>query len=196
MPLSTSATGRTPGQETTRAPDTADHPAAGRALENPAMPTESAVLQVLLVEDDLADVALMESAFDDHRLPSELHHVADGEQALAFLYREEPYTDAPRPDLILLDLNMPRVDGRQALTLIKQDENLKSIPVIVFTTSSTDSDIMASYSRNANAYVTKPIDLDQFEYVVAEIRNFFGHTVTLPSRASDAARLEAGDDAN
>jgi CheY-like chemotaxis protein len=193
VPLSSSTTVRSPGLETTRAPETADRPAAGRPLENPAMPTESTVLQVLLVEDDLADVALMENAFEDHRLLSELHHVADGEQALAFLYREEPYTDAPRPDLILLDLNMPRVDGRQALTLIKQDENLRLIPVIIFTTSSTDSDIMASYTRNANAYVTKPIDLDHFEYVVAEIRNFFGHTATLPSRTSDAARLEADD---
>jgi CheY-like chemotaxis protein len=155
------------------------------------MPTESAMLRVLLVEDDLADVALMESVFDDHPLRSELHHVADGEQALAFLYREEPYTDAPRPDLILLDLNMPRVDGRQALTLIKQDDDLKTIPVVIFTTSSTDSDIMASYVRNANAYVTKPLDLDQYEYVVAKIRDFFGHIVTLPTRTADDPSPEA-----
>ncbi|GAA1558248.1 response regulator [Dactylosporangium maewongense] len=158
------------------------------------MPTERSVLQVLLVEDDPADVALMESVFEDHSIRSELHHVADGGEALAFLHREEPYTDAPRPDLILLDLNMPRVDGRQALTLIKQEDKLKSIPVIVFTTSSTESDIAASYSRNANAFVTKPIDLDQFERVVAEIRNFYGHTVTLPSRVSDVSRLDADDE--
>ncbi|MEV4141960.1 response regulator [Dactylosporangium sp. NPDC049742] len=158
------------------------------------MPTEPSVLQVLLVEDDPADVALMESVFEDHSIRSELHHVADGGEALAFLHREEPYTDAPRPDLILLDLNMPRVDGRQALTLIKQEDKLKSIPVIVFTTSSTESDIAASYSRNANAFVTKPIDLDQFEHVVAEIRNFYGHTVTLPSRVSDVSRLDADDE--
>jgi two-component system response regulator len=145
------------------------------------MSTDIRLLQVLLVEDDPADVALMENAFADHVVRSRLHHVADGEQALTFLRRQGGHRDAPRPDLILLDLNMPRVDGRQVLTEVKADDDLKAIPVIVFTTSATDSDIVSSYSAHANAYVTKPIDLDDFERVLAEIRNFFGGTVTLPT---------------
>jgi two-component system response regulator len=148
------------------------------------MTSDTQRLQVLLVEDDLADVALMENAFAEHVVRSQLHHVADGEQALAFLRRQDPYRDAPRPDLILLDLNMPRVDGRQVLTEVKADGDLKAIPVIVFTTSATDSDISSSYSAHANAYVTKPIDLDEFDRVLAEIRNFYGHTVTLPTRVT------------
>ncbi len=137
-------------------------------------------LCVLLVEDDAADVALMENAFADHPVTSDLHHVPDGAEALAFLRRDAAYADAPRPDLILLDLNMPRVDGRQVLGHIKADDNLKGIPVVVFTTSSTDSDVISSYGAHANAYVTKPIDLEEFERALAEIREFWGHTATLP----------------
>jgi CheY-like chemotaxis protein len=143
------------------------------------------LLQVLVVEDDAGDVALVESVFAEHRLPSTLHHVPDGGEALAFLNRDDPYQDAPRPDLILLDLNMPRVDGRQALVMIKSDDRFKSIPTIVFTTSSSDSDVSSSYNARANAYVSKPLDLDDFERVVTAIRNFYGHTVTLPRRPSD-----------
>ncbi|GAA4263817.1 response regulator [Dactylosporangium darangshiense] len=142
-------------------------------------------LQVLVVEDDLGDVALVESAFAEHSIASQLHHVADGGEALAFLRRENPYAAAPRPDLILLDLNLPRVDGRQALAEIKGDGNLKSIPTIVFTTSAADADVFACYSAHANAYVTKPINLDDYDRVVAEIRNFYGHTAVLPRRTSD-----------
>lgn len=142
------------------------------------------LLQVLLVEDDLGDVALVENAFAEHGIRSTLHHVPDGGEALAFLHREDPYFDVPRPDLILLDLNMPRVDGRQALVMIKSDDRFKSIPTIVFTTSASDSDISSSYNARANAYITKPIDLDDFERVIAEIRNFYGNTVVLPSRPS------------
>lgn len=152
------------------------------------MSTDVALLRVLVVEDDLGDVALVESAFAEHVVGTELHHVADGAQALAFLRRREPYADAPRPDLILLDLNMPGVDGRQVLAGIKTDESLKAIPVVVFTTSATPDDITSSYTGHANAYVTKPIDLDDFDRVVAEIRNFYGHTVTLPRRGSDTTR--------
>ncbi|GAB3835040.1 response regulator [Dactylosporangium cerinum] len=143
------------------------------------------LLQVLVVEDDAGDVALVESVFAEHSLPSSLHHVPDGGEALAFLNRDDPYQDAPRPDLILLDLNMPRVDGRQALVMIKSDDRFKSIPTIVFTTSSSDSDVSSSYNARANAYVSKPLDLDDFERVIMAIRNFYGHTVTLPSRPSD-----------
>ena len=147
----------------------------------------TSLLQVLLVEDDLGDAALLADAFDGHDMPSRLHHVTDGAEALAFLRRENPYRDAVRPDLILLDLNMPRVDGRQVLAEVKNDDDLKSIPVIVLTTSAADTDIMDSYTAHANAYITKPIDLFDFDHVVITIRNFYGHTVTLPGRSSDAA---------
>ncbi|GIF26958.1 two-component system response regulator [Actinoplanes tereljensis] len=142
-------------------------------------------LQVLVVEDDLGDVALVESAFAEHSIPSVLHHVADGAEALAFLHREEPYRDAPRPDLILLDLNMPRVDGRQVLASIKGDDDLGSIPTVVFTTSAAEEDVFSSYNARANAYVTKPLNLDDYDRVLVAIRNFFGHTAALPRRASD-----------
>ena len=151
------------------------------------MNTGLSLLQVLIVEDDLGDVALMENAFSDHSIPSTLHHVGDGAEALAFLRRESPYSDAPRPDPILLDLNMPRVDGRQVLTAIKADDDLKSIPAIVFTTSSATGDITSSYGAHANAYVTKPTDLDDYDRAVIAIRNFFGHTAVLPHRDSDEA---------
>lgn len=150
------------------------------------MKPDPPLLQVLVVEDDLGDVALVESAFAEHSVGSQLHHVTDGGEALAFLRREAPYGDAPRPDLIMLDLNMPRVDGRQALIEIKSDENLKSIPTIVFTTSAADSDVFASYAAHANAYVTKPINLDDYDRVIMEIRNFYGHTAALPRRPSEA----------
>jgi CheY-like chemotaxis protein len=149
------------------------------------MSTDLPLLQVLVVEDDLGDVALVESAFADHNIPSALHHVGDGAEAVAFLRRADPFGDAPRPDLILLDLNMPRVDGRQALTEIKSDHDLGGIPTIVFTTSAADSDVTSSYDDHANAYVTEPINLDDYERVVIEIRNFYGHTAALPRRASD-----------
>ena len=116
-----------------------------------------------------------------------MHHVVDGAEALAFLRREDPYGDAPRPDLILLDLNMPRVDGRQVLAEVKADDDLKAIPVVVLTTSAADTDIAASYTAHANAYVTKPVDLDDFDRVVSEIRNFYGRTVALPGRGADVA---------
>ena len=152
------------------------------------------LLQVLIVEDDLGDVALVQSAFAEHSADSRLHHVADsrlhhvadGGEALAFLRRQPPYADAPRPDLIMLDLNMPRVDGRQALTAIKADDDLKSIPTIVFTTSAAADDVAASYTAHANAYVTKPINLDDYDRVVMQIRNFYCHTAALPSRLPEA----------
>ncbi|WP_433221750.1 response regulator [Dactylosporangium sp. CS-047395] len=149
------------------------------------METDRSLLQVLVVEDDPGDVALIESAFDEHSIRSTLHHVTDGGEALAFLNHDDPYGDAPRPDLILLDLNMPRVDGRQALVMIKTDARFKAIPTIVFTTSSADADITASYDAQANAYVTKPINLDDYDRVIITIRNFYGHTVALPRRTPD-----------
>jgi two-component system response regulator len=147
-----------------------------------------ALLQVLVVEDDPGDVALVEASFAEHDVGTQLHHVDDGAEALAFLRREGSYADAPRPDLILLDLNMPRVDGRQVLAEVKADADLKSIPVVVFTTSAAADDVQDSYGAHANAYVTKPIDLDDFDRVVAAIRNFYGHTVTLSRRTSGDTR--------
>lgn len=149
------------------------------------MSSSRSLLQVLVVDDDLGDLALIENSFADHSVLSDLHHVADGADALAFLRREGPFTEAPRPDLVLLDLNMPRVDGRQVLNEIKSDDRLRAIPTIVFTTSSSLSDVAASYTAHANAYVTKPMDLDDYDRVVIEIRNFYGHTATLPRRPSD-----------
>ncbi|MEV4511230.1 response regulator [Dactylosporangium sp. NPDC049525] len=149
------------------------------------MEADERLLQVLVVEDDPGDVALVESAFDEHSIRSALHHVPDGGEALAFLNRDDPYGDAPRPDLILLDLNMPRVDGRQALVMIKTDDRFKSIPTIVFTTSSSDSDVTSAYDARANAYVTKPIDLDDYDRVISKIHDFYGHAVALPGQPSE-----------
>jgi two-component system response regulator len=149
------------------------------------MDADRQLLQVLVVEDDPGDVALVESAFAEHSIRSALHHVGDGGEALAFLHRDAPYGDAPRPDLILLDLNMPRVDGRQALVMIKTDARFRSIPTIVFTTSSSDSDVTSSYNAQANAYVTKPLNLDDYERVINEIRNFYGETVALPRHPAE-----------
>jgi CheY-like chemotaxis protein len=150
--------------------------------------TVSATLRVLVVEDDLGDVALVEGAFAEHLIATDLRHAANGAEALAYLRAEGSYAGAPRPDLILLDLNMPRLDGRQLLQMIKTDALWKTILMVVFTTSSTPADIATSYRPHANAYVTKPIDLDDFDRVMAAIRNFYGHTVTLPCRTPDATR--------
>ena len=137
-------------------------------------------LQVLVVEDDLGDVALVEGAFAEHSVASDLHHVADGAEALAFLRREAPYGEAPRPDLILLDLNMPRMDGRETLAAIKTDEQFKAIPVVILTTSGAAPDIAASYQQRANAYVTKPFGLDDFEATVRQIDRFYREVASLP----------------
>ncbi|MDG4751591.1 response regulator [Micromonospora sp. WMMD718] len=141
---------------------------------------------MLLVEDDPADVALIEDTFATHALAVELHHVPDGVAAMAFLRREGRYADASRPELILLDLNMPRMSGREVLTAIKADPWLKTIPVVVFTTSTVDTDVLASYTAHANAYVTKPIDLDDFERVVGQIYRFYGRTARLPAEPGAA----------
>nr|WP_204342509.1 response regulator [Micromonospora terminaliae] len=137
-------------------------------------------MRVLLVEDDPADVALIEEALDAHALPTTLRHVPDGVEAMAFLRHQGQYADAPRPELILLDLNMPRMNGREVLAAVKADPWLQSIPVVVFTTSSIDADVLASYTAHANAYISKPIDMDDFERVVGQIHRFYGRTATLP----------------
>ncbi|MEV4131519.1 response regulator [Dactylosporangium sp. NPDC049742] len=147
-------------------------------------PRESSLpIEVLLVEDDPGDVLMTQEAFEEHKVRNKLNVVQDGEEALAYLRREGPHADAPRPDLILLDLNLPRVDGRQVLQAIKEDPDLRRIPVVVLTTSQADEDILRSYSLHANAYVTKPVDFDSFIAVVRQIDEFFVSVVKLPPRS-------------
>lgn len=138
------------------------------------------VVDVLLVEDDPGDVLMTREAFEHHKLRNKLHVVADGVEALQFLHREGEYADAPRPGLILLDLNLPRKDGREVLADIKSDESLRSIPVVVLTTSEAEEDILRSYDLHANAYVTKPVDFDRFIDVIQQIDDFFVTVVKLP----------------
>lgn len=140
-------------------------------------------IEVLLVEDDPGDELMTREAFEDNKIRNTLHVVRDGEEALDFLYRRGAHTGAPRPDLILLDLNLPKYDGRRVLEKIKQDPELALIPVVVLTTSSAEEDILRSYKLHANAYVTKPVDLDQFIAAVRQIDDFFVTVVRLPGRA-------------
>ncbi|CRK53524.1 Response regulator rcp1 [Rhodococcus sp. RD6.2] len=139
-------------------------------------------IDVLLVEDDPGDVLMTQEAFEFNKVGNTLHVVRDGEQALDFLYRKGDYADAVRPDLILLDLNLPKYDGRQVLEKIKSDPELVDIPVVILTTSGAEEDIVRSYKLHANAYVTKPVDLDQFIAAIRQIDNFFVQVVRLPSR--------------
>jgi CheY-like chemotaxis protein len=138
------------------------------------------VVDVLLVEDDPGDVLMTREALEEHKLRNTLHVVDDGVEAVAFLRREGRYADAPRPGLILLDLNLPRKDGREVLAEIKADESLRAIPVVVLTTSEAEEDVLRSYDLHANAYVTKPVDFERFITVVQQIDDFFVTVVKLP----------------
>ncbi|MCI4042272.1 response regulator [Streptomyces sp. TRM75563] len=140
-------------------------------------------IEVLLVEDDPGDELMTREAFEDNKIRNTLHVVRDGQEALDFLYRRGEHAEAPRPDLVLLDLNLPKYDGRQVLEQIKGDPELSLIPVVVLTTSSAEEDILRSYKLHANAYVTKPVDLDQFIAAVRQIDEFFVTVVRLPGRA-------------
>ncbi|TNY35155.1 response regulator [Thermomonospora catenispora] len=137
-------------------------------------------IEVLLVEDDPGDVLLTREAFEDNKVGNNLNVVSDGEEAMAYLRRQGKYADARRPDLILLDLNLPRKDGREVLSEVKADPDLRSIPVVVLTTSEADEDILRSYHLHANAYVTKPVDFERFIEVVRQIDDFFVTVVKLP----------------
>ena len=137
-------------------------------------------IEVLLVEDDPGDVLMTQEAFEEHKVRNRLTVVSDGAEALAYLRREGEFAEAVRPDLILLDLNLPRRDGREVLAEIKKDEDLGRIPVVVLTTSSADEDILRSYQLHANAYVTKPTDIDGLTAVVRCIERFFGRVVQAP----------------
>jgi CheY-like chemotaxis protein len=137
---------------------------------------------VLLVEDNPSDVYLTQVAFGRSRAESQIHVVEDGIQAMAFLRRELPYSEAPRPDLVLLDLNLPRKDGHRVLEEMKADPDLCVIPVIVLTTSTAEADISRCYESHANCYISKPVDFDEFERVVQEIESFWFRCATLPRR--------------
>ncbi|WP_275410061.1 response regulator [Actinoplanes campanulatus] len=133
------------------------------------------------MDDDDADAMMIEEALLAATVPPVVHRVADGAQALEYLRRESGHTGVPRPDLILLDLNMPRMGGREVLAVIKHDEELRSIPVVVLTTSDAVPDIVGSYTEHASAYVTKPMDLDSFETAVQQINHFYSDIATLPA---------------
>lgn len=137
---------------------------------------------VLLVEDDPGDVLMTKEALADAKMANELHVVSNGEEALDFVFQKGDYADAPRPGLILLDLNLPRVDGREVLARIKSDELLRRIPVVILTTSEAEEDILRSYDLHANAYVTKPVDFETFLKVVRQVDDFYINVVRLPPR--------------
>jgi CheY-like chemotaxis protein len=141
---------------------------AGRAVE------------ILLVEDDPGDELITREALQHNKFQNKLHVAHDGQEGLDFLYQRNGFEDAPRPDLILLDLNLPKYDGRQLLEKVKSDADLARIPIVVLTTSSAEEDIVRSYRLHANAYVSKPVDLDQFISAVRQIDEFFLQVVRLP----------------
>ena len=140
----------------------------------------SRTFEILLVEDNPGDVRLSRETLKDFKVLNHLSVVGDGVEAMAYLRREGKYVHASRPDLILLDLNLPRKDGREVLTEIKVDEHLKRIPVVILTTSSAEQDILNTYEHHANCYIKKPVDLDQFSAVVKSIEEFWFTTVQLP----------------
>ena len=143
----------------------------------------SDAIEILLVEDNPGDAELARQAMKDSKIRNNLHHVEDGDAALQFLRRLPPYENAPRPGLILLDLNLPGRDGREVLEEIKTDPSLKSIPVVILTTSSSDADILKSYELHANCFITKPIDFNQFVQVTRSIENFWLSIVMLPAES-------------
>ena len=145
--------------------------------------TNAAPIEVLLVEDSPGDVRLTREAFRDAKVHINLHVATDGTKAMAFLNREGEHAKAPRPDLVLLDLNLPKKDGREVLQEIKESHTLKSIPVVILTTSSSEADILKSYRLHANCYITKPVGLEGFLTVVKSIDNFWLSVVKLPHKA-------------
>jgi CheY-like chemotaxis protein len=142
----------------------------------------SKTIEILLVEDNPADIRLAQEAFKDAKVRNILHTVGDGVEAMAFLRRQGKYADVARPDLILLDLNLPKKDGREVLAEIKTDERLKLIPVVILTVSKDEEDILKTYNLHANCYITKPIDFEQFMKVVKSIEEFWLTIVKLPPK--------------
>jgi len=145
---------------------------------------ETRPIEILLVEDNPGDVRLTQEAFRDAKVRNEMVVVGDGLEAMAYLKQENKYAHATRPDLILLDLNLPRMNGFEVLDAIKADESLKRIPVVVLTTSQAEQDIIRSYDLHANAYVTKPVDLEQFIVAIHAIENFWLEIVKFPDGRS------------
>lgn len=135
--------------------------------------------EILLVEDNPADVRLTQEALRDAKVTNRLHVVGDGELAMAFLRRQPPYQDAPRPDIMLLDLNLPKMDGREVLNAVKSDPELRRIPVIILTTSSDERDIFSAYDNHANGYVTKPVEFNDFAAALQSIEGFWLTIVAL-----------------
>ena len=142
-------------------------------------------IEILMAEDNPGDVRLTMEALRDAKVMNRMNVVTDGVEAMAFLRRKGQYANAPRPDLILLDLNMPKKDGREVLAEIKDDPDLRRIPVVILTTSVAEKDILESYNLHANYYIAKPVDLDQFQAVVKSIEDFWLTIVRLPSNGSD-----------
>ncbi|MCZ3364298.1 MULTISPECIES: response regulator [Methanobacterium] len=138
-------------------------------------------INILLVEDNPADARLIKEVFKDTKTKNRLYVVKDGVEAMAFLNQEFEYTDIPRPDVILLDLNLPRKDGREVLKELKEDDILKRVPIVILTTSSAEEDIIKTYNNHANCYITKPVDFDQFLKVINSIEDFWLSVVKLPS---------------
>jgi CheY-like chemotaxis protein len=139
-------------------------------------------VEILLVEDDERDIGLIEKVFEEAKIRNNVHVVENGEEAVLYLRGECKFSGSRHPDIVLLDLNLPKKDGREVLREIKEDEKLKNIPVVVLTTSNAEKDIFGAYNLHANAYVTKPLDFDQFINVVGSIVNFWLEIVQLPSK--------------
>jgi len=144
-------------------------------------------IEILLVEDNAGDIELTQDAFHDAKIINHVHVARDGDKALDFLYRRAGFKDAVRPDIILLDLNIPRKSGQEVLAIIKQDETLKEIPVVILTSSAAEQDIVKSYNLHANAYIVKPVDLTQFLRVVESVEEFWLSVVKLPTRKAQGA---------
>jgi two-component system, chemotaxis family, response regulator Rcp1 len=137
-------------------------------------------IEILLIEDNLGDIRLIEEVFKDAKIDNKIHVAQDGEKAMKILRRENGHTKSKRPDIILLDLNLPKMDGREILREIKEDIRLKCIPVIILTTSTAEEDLIETYKHNANCYITKPFDFDHFIKVINSIEDFWLNTVKLP----------------
>ncbi len=143
-------------------------------------------INILMVEDNPGDARLTREALKESKLSNNLFHALDGVEAMAFLRREPPFADVPQPDIVLLDLNLPRKDGREVLAEMKEDPELKHIPVVVLTTSEAENDILRSYKLHCNCYITKPVDLDKFIQIVHGIEDFWLSVVKLPAHAAQS----------
>ncbi len=141
-------------------------------------------VDILLVEDNEADVILTQEAFKESKLVVRMHHVDDGEKCMAYLRKQPPYENVMKPDLVLLDLNLPVMDGREVLTEILKDEELRRLPVVILTTSTSDSDLIHMYNLRCNSYITKPVDFEQFHRVIKSICEYWFTVVALPPKST------------